>query len=565
MKAINKFSRTKCGFAAVKDVRTGSQEDRMDSFVLAETFKYLYLLFAEESDLIINLEDFIFTTEAHLLPLSLSVISLNNSSSKSPVSASVLLPTLQTGDDSDQGVPEKQLSTCPSNKFLMKSSYSEYQSFQEVRASLKGFVESSQRKSSSFFGSSSSSCPSQVQHVKLRKQKGEVTITAAEFSASNPVHLDAIRRMGIQAILLADGKIQLIQSAASAASLEDAEEGIQFMQDMIDLTKQQTFKTEQELRSIQFSSPKTGIKMNLAAGPALFGPDINERGYGASATALVVDPISGCDFKAISEETKRSLKDRIAITKRGDCMFVNKARNVEKLGAVGMIVLDNNPDSSASVTNMFSMSGDGTNDIQIPVLFLYGQEAATLMDVLKDYSDIIVHMMPGTSSSPKTNTHSTETKKKMSIEEKLEPLLKDPGTKKKHGIISQIDKIAKLQKHLNPLMKKELVASLKKIQKGNADDLRKLLEVQGLRVEETLLENIKKILMSSVVQKFFEQVDDDDSVFMKARQLLESLGLIDDVVQRRQMTTCLNPRNNPKLFLSFISSNQLRRRVSRRG
>ncbi len=47
----------------------------MDSFVLAETFKYLYLLFAEEKDLIIDINSFVFTTEAHLLPLSLARLS----------------------------------------------------------------------------------------------------------------------------------------------------------------------------------------------------------------------------------------------------------------------------------------------------------------------------------------------------------------------------------------------------------------------------------------------------------------------------------------------------------
>jgi len=49
--------------------------------VFAETFKYLYLLFAEKSDLIINVDDYLFTTEAHLLPLSLS---LYNATSKLP-------------------------------------------------------------------------------------------------------------------------------------------------------------------------------------------------------------------------------------------------------------------------------------------------------------------------------------------------------------------------------------------------------------------------------------------------------------------------------------------------
>lgn len=44
----------------------------MDSFVLAETFKYLYLLFADPNELLLDLDEFLFTTEAHLLPLSLS-------------------------------------------------------------------------------------------------------------------------------------------------------------------------------------------------------------------------------------------------------------------------------------------------------------------------------------------------------------------------------------------------------------------------------------------------------------------------------------------------------------
>ena len=46
---------------------------RMDSYVLAETFKYLYLMFTEKDDLLMNIDNYIFTTEAHLLPLSLSV------------------------------------------------------------------------------------------------------------------------------------------------------------------------------------------------------------------------------------------------------------------------------------------------------------------------------------------------------------------------------------------------------------------------------------------------------------------------------------------------------------
>lgn len=71
LRNLQQHTRVKCGFAAINDIRTGKNEDRMDSFVLSETFKYLYLIFAEPSDIDLDLDSFIFTTEAHLLPLSL--------------------------------------------------------------------------------------------------------------------------------------------------------------------------------------------------------------------------------------------------------------------------------------------------------------------------------------------------------------------------------------------------------------------------------------------------------------------------------------------------------------
>ena len=61
----------------------------MDSFVLAETFKYLYLLFSEKSELVLDVEDFVFTTEAHLLPLTLSVGNYSWSTPISPAKRAV--------------------------------------------------------------------------------------------------------------------------------------------------------------------------------------------------------------------------------------------------------------------------------------------------------------------------------------------------------------------------------------------------------------------------------------------------------------------------------------------
>ena len=54
-------------FAGLKDVRSPKPErdDAMPSFFLAETLKYLYLLFSERD--VYPLDDWVFTTEAHLL------------------------------------------------------------------------------------------------------------------------------------------------------------------------------------------------------------------------------------------------------------------------------------------------------------------------------------------------------------------------------------------------------------------------------------------------------------------------------------------------------------------
>lgn len=80
LNSLQKHTRVPCGYAAVNDVRTRVHEDRMDSFVLAETFKYLYMIFADDSELPINLDEFILTTEAHLLPMSLGRYGKNSSS-----------------------------------------------------------------------------------------------------------------------------------------------------------------------------------------------------------------------------------------------------------------------------------------------------------------------------------------------------------------------------------------------------------------------------------------------------------------------------------------------------
>ncbi|MGH9948443.1 MAG: glycoside hydrolase family 47 protein, partial [Pyrinomonadaceae bacterium] len=58
-----KHCRTEVAYAGLKSVETKEKTDYMHSFVLAETFKYFYLLFAPENSL--DFKKIVFNTEAH--------------------------------------------------------------------------------------------------------------------------------------------------------------------------------------------------------------------------------------------------------------------------------------------------------------------------------------------------------------------------------------------------------------------------------------------------------------------------------------------------------------------
>ncbi|XP_050672302.1 ER degradation-enhancing alpha-mannosidase-like protein 2 isoform X2 [Leptidea sinapis] len=82
LRSIQHSAKTPCGYATIKDVRDHRKEDRMESFFLAETTKYLYLLFDPDNfihnpgvhgtvintpngECLVDMGGYIFNTEAH--------------------------------------------------------------------------------------------------------------------------------------------------------------------------------------------------------------------------------------------------------------------------------------------------------------------------------------------------------------------------------------------------------------------------------------------------------------------------------------------------------------------
>ncbi|XP_025899161.1 mannosyl-oligosaccharide 1,2-alpha-mannosidase IC [Nothoprocta perdicaria] len=70
VKALEEHCRVEAGFSGIRDVysTTPTHDNMQQSFFLAETLKYLYLLFCEDD--VLALDDWVFNTEAHPLPIN---------------------------------------------------------------------------------------------------------------------------------------------------------------------------------------------------------------------------------------------------------------------------------------------------------------------------------------------------------------------------------------------------------------------------------------------------------------------------------------------------------------
>ncbi|XP_068599237.1 ER degradation-enhancing alpha-mannosidase-like protein 3 [Brachionichthys hirsutus] len=351
---LNRFARVPCGFAAMKDVRTGSHEDRMDSFFLAEMFKYLFLLFAEADDLPFDVEDYIFTTEAHLLPLSLST---------APHASSI--PSNRT---SEEELDDSNFDwTCPNTRLLFPDPAFPHNLREPIRSAVD------------------KSCPRPAPYRE--PGMGRPPLRAQDFMANNPQHLELLRRMGVSLIHLKDGRVQLVQHATQAVSAVAAEDGVRFMQEMMELSSQQQ-KEQLPPRAIQIVSHPFFGRVVLTAGPAQFGTDLSKSSTGTRGFVTVAEPYSGC-----SEITNAEyLRGHIALLQRGQCMFAEKARHILKAGAIGGIVVDDNDGSSSDTAPLFQMAGDGrsTDDIALPLLFLFHKEGSILLEALKEYGEVEV-------------------------------------------------------------------------------------------------------------------------------------------------------------------------------
>jgi hypothetical protein len=73
-------------------------------------------------------------------------------------------------------------------------------------------------------------------------------------------------------------------------------------------------------------------------------------------------------------------------------MFIEKARYLEQAQAIGGIVIDQHLSLKSANGALFSMTGDGNNDVNIPLVLMFKDQALQLFNLLSKQPKLIVYL-----------------------------------------------------------------------------------------------------------------------------------------------------------------------------
>eukprot|EP00040_Diaphanoeca_grandis_P014842 m.75398 g.75398 ORF g.75398 m.75398 type:complete len:787 (+) comp24783_c0_seq1:192-2552(+) len=359
---LKRYTKVNCGFAAILDVRKKTHEDKMDSFMLAETFKYLYLLFTEPEDLTIDVDKFIFTTEAHMLPLSLANVSMNFRPFR-PTSA----PSSSRAANSEINVKTTP-SVCVNNH-----------ENQELKAFLH-LVGAIRKTTPRYFVEWTTPTHQQPTTTTFNMAAVKLHIDPASLNIDDPGHISYLRSLGISIEHANDG-IRLVHEPNGLGVLAKRE-GMKFMQELMKLSRQREEEKVIGSAVVTIIDPPVLGNVNIKAGLASFGFNLEMEFRIFEGHLALPTPADGCDTITNSDD----VVGRIALVRRGGCMFVTKVRQLEAAGATAVIVMDSAKSLPDPENTLFTMSGDGTDDVQIPAVFVWAHEGEKLIDYLALHS-----------------------------------------------------------------------------------------------------------------------------------------------------------------------------------
>jgi hypothetical protein len=339
-------TRTRCGFACVADVTSATLrfDDRLDSFFLSETLKYLYLAFDDDNPL--HKRNVVFTTEGHPLPVELS-----RRRAKSRTVAERLVNAILNGAAATTTRFDRQ--RMHSNEFVQRNLASlelhmrgvPHSRFMCERPSLLGVDSDLRDERAATFAQVC--LPRSVEASRTRQNSNEVmmskTLSMRRDESATPVAAPAAK----QATQEVRWHILFYRSRPM-----DVHDNVVLLQNLAVPGNVAPLVPIFGVRSEHWTE---------IGAPALFGPLVDAGGLCAPIT--VAEPFDACG------PVGKSVAGKVVLVERGGCYFVDKVGFANKAGAVGVVVIDTLHPHVQSFNAMIGVEGRPW-DISIPSILI---------------------------------------------------------------------------------------------------------------------------------------------------------------------------------------------------
>ncbi|KAL6299103.1 alpha-mannosidase [Sparassis latifolia] len=402
-----------CGLTGIQDLRTNARDDRMESFVLSETLKYLYLLFDEANPIHSDDSNYVLTTEGHILRLSRDMLKPMSSARRKlrgveHPQCPAYQPPLLAYDDwnaesgiiggirsrADMDYARQLIGTRPSDSEIKARSPGGWCA--RPKYSLYSF---------DFILSPKGEVVPEDEHPSVKKvmtvTDGYLLQNVTGIRAHIVSRLDGkgydVTKLGPyavktgQLVYVNDPELILtpVDDKASQGHPRVPEVELRFFVDRVDpLFHLQPHGAPTEI-FVTASTALFGGDPTIQPPPSEAAPPFG-RGAGVPIIRDPANPL-GC------QPYSRQFSDHAVVVQRGDCTFLEKLVLAKAAGASGVVVLndeDSNINPSTGQSEL-ELVGDAVDDAVIVVLRQSVAKVVTdLMDATDGYGQLMVAIEP---------------------------------------------------------------------------------------------------------------------------------------------------------------------------
>lgn len=364
---------TACGFGGLSDVRKAGLIDRMESFLLAETLKYLLLTF-DPDHMLHRRANVIFSTEGHAMPISqtlrkrLSVAAALvgtagglGSSSAASGAQPLMCPRVQSDDAGWLFGGREQHDFFTGMSAADKAAIMYLDDVALAVAAAAAAASAAAQQASGPATSTSPSPPARAPSVTGKAPvgaPGSAPASAASLAGDAAMMLLVIHADGLRSELaLAQAMLSFRPQGTDQLALQSVN-GVSVAQarGLYLLHSSGWFDDDVQTSVVVVPSLLSGHgPFCVLAGAALYGPSVDQAGLSQARYVALAEPRDACS--AISAVPR----DSAVLAVRGECMFIDKTMAAQGAGA-GLLLVANHafhPGASDETGPVLAMAGDG--------------------------------------------------------------------------------------------------------------------------------------------------------------------------------------------------------------